>query len=157
MKLLLRHSLRHWRALIAAFALATVQQLLLLADPHVLRLIVDRYVLHLNELPREVFIRGVVWLVAASVAITTTARLARTLQEYRINLIARRVGAQLYSDSVAHSLLLPFRVYEDRRSGELLHTMQRARLDTETSITSAVRLYLGGVGMIGVTTYAFYV
>src|SRR6476659_8682166 len=150
MKLLLRHSLRHWRALAGAFALATVQQLLLLVDPHILRLIVDRYVLRINQLPRETFIRGVLWLVVASVAIMLVARLARTMQEYRINLIARRVGSQLYASSLRHSLLLPFRIYEDRRSGELLHTMQRARFDAEQSITSAVRLYLGGLAMTAI-------
>lgn len=157
MRVLVEHSRRHWRALAAAFALATVNQLLLLADPQILRMIVDRYVMHLNELPRDVFIRGVLFLVAASVAIALFARIARNLQDYTINLIARRVGAQLYASSVAHSLLLPFRVYEDRRSGELLHTMQRARNDAEQSITSAVRLYIGALGMLAVTIYAFYV
>src|SRR6185436_16446763 len=59
--------------------------------------------------------------------------------------------------TIAHSLLLPFRIYEDRRSGELLHTMQRARNDAEQSITWAARLYLGCVGMVTVLAYAFYV
>jgi hypothetical protein len=52
MRLLFRHSLRHWRALAGAFALATIHQLLLLADPQILRMIVDRYVLRISELPR---------------------------------------------------------------------------------------------------------
>jgi len=157
MRLLLRHSLPHWRALAGTFALATFHHLLILADPQILRMIIDRYVMRVNELPRDVFIRGVLWLVAASVAILMLARLARTLQEYRINLIARRIGAQLYATSVAHSLLLPFRIYEDRRSGALLHTMQRARHDAEQSITSAVRLYLGALAMTVIAAYAFYV
>ena len=157
MRLLVRHSLRHWRALAGAFALATVQQLLVLADPQILRMIVDRYVMRMNELPRDVFFRGVLWLVAASVALLLFARIAGNLQDYRINVIARRVGAQLYASSVAHSLLLPFRIYEDRRGGELLHTMQRARLDAEQSITSSVRLYLGAISVTAITAYAFYV
>ncbi|HEY8171922.1 MAG TPA: ABC transporter ATP-binding protein [Dehalococcoidia bacterium] len=157
MKLVVTHSLRHWRALAGAFALATVNQILLLADPQILRMIVDRYVMHIAELPRDTFIRGVLWLVAASVGIAMLARIARNFQDYTINVISRRVGAQLYASSLAHSLLLPFRVYEDRRSGELLHTMQRARLDAEQSVTSAVRLYIGGLGMTAVTAYAFYV
>lgn len=157
MRLLVQHSLRHWRALTAAFALATFNQLLLLADPQLLRMIVDRYVMKLDALPRDVFIRGVLTLLAASVLVQLLARFARNLQEYRINIIARRVGAQLYASSVAHSLLLPFRIYEDHRSGELLHTMQRARLDAESSITSAVRLYLGSLAMLVITGYAFYI
>ncbi len=157
MRLLVRYSLRHWRALAGAFALATINQLLLLADPQILRMIVDRYVMRMNQLPRDAFIRGVLLLVAASVGIALLARVARNLQDYSMNLVSRRVGAQLYAASVKHSLLLPFRVYEDRRSGELLHTMQSARRDAEQSITSAVRLYLGGLGMLLVLGYAFYV
>jgi len=103
MKLLLRHSLRHWRALAGAFALATVNQLLLFADPQILRMIVDRYVMRISQLPGDVFLRGVLRLVAASVAVLLLSRLARTFQDYRINVIARRVGAQLYAASVAHS------------------------------------------------------
>ncbi|SRR5581483_7749637 len=157
MRLLLRYSLRHRRALLGAFALATFHHLMILADPQILRMIVDRYVLRLDKLPREVFLRGVIQLVILSVVLMALARLARTLQEYRIGVIARRIGAQLYASSVAHSLLLPFQVYEDRRSGELLHTMQRARHDAEQSILSAVRLYLGVLAMVAITAYAFYV
>jgi len=157
MRLLLRHSLRHWRPLAGTFALATVNQLLLLADPQILRMIVDRYVMRMSELPRGTFVRGVLWLVAASVAILLLSRFVRNLQDYRINVIARRVGSQLYAATVAHSLLLPFQIYEDRRAGELLHTMQRARSDAEQSITSAVRIYLSSVGMLAVVGYAFYV
>jgi ATP-binding cassette subfamily B protein len=157
MRLLVRYALQHWRSLLIAFGLATVYQLLILADPQILRLVLDRYVMKLDHVSRDVFIRGVVTLIGASVLISLTARVARNLQDYTITRIARRIGAQLYAASIAHSLLLPFQVHEDRRSGELLHTMQRARLDAESGVTSAVRLYLGGLAMIAVTAYAFYV
>ncbi|HKR67060.1 MAG TPA: ABC transporter ATP-binding protein [Thermoanaerobaculia bacterium] len=157
MRILLRYAMQHWRALIVAFTLATINQLLLLADPQILRLVVDRYVLKLDSVPREQFMRGVLTLVALSVLIALAARIARNLQDYTITRIARRIGARLYAASIAHSLLLPFQVHEDRRSGELLHTMQRARDDAEAGVTSAVRLYLGGLAMLLVTGYAFYV
>lgn len=157
MRLLVRYALRHWRSLAVAFALATVNQLLLLADPQILRLILDGYVMKLDSVPRDAFIRGVFMLVGVSVAISLTARVARNLQDYTINRVARRIGVQLYAASIAHSLMLPFQTHEDLRSGELLHTMQRARLDAEAGVTSAVRLYLGGLAMIAVTAYAFYV
>ena len=157
MRLLIRYALQQWRPLALAFALATVNQLLLLADPQILRLVLDRYVMKLDSLPRDVFIRGVLILIAASVAISLAARVARNLQDYMINSVARRVGAKLYAASIAHSLMLPFQIHEDLRSGELLHTMQRARTDAEAGVTAAVRLYLGGLAMLAVTSYAFYV
>lgn len=157
MRLLVRYALQHWRPLAVAFALATVNQLLLLADPQILRLVLDRYVMKLDTLPRDTFIRGVLMLIGASVVISLTARIARNLQDYTINRVARRIGARLYAASIAHSLMLPFQIHEDLRSGELLHTMQRARIDAESGVTSAVRLYLGALAMIAVTGYAFYV
>jgi ATP-binding cassette, subfamily B, bacterial len=157
MRLLLRYALQYWRPLAVAFALATVNQLLLLADPQILRLILDRYVMKLDSVPRDAFLRGVFILIGASVAISLTARVARNLQDYTINRVARRIGTKLYAASIAHSLMLPFQAHEDFRSGELLHTMQRARLDAEAGVTSAVRLYLGALAMIAITAYAFYV
>jgi ABC-type transport system involved in Fe-S cluster assembly fused permease/ATPase subunit len=50
MRPLLRHSLRHWRALAGAFALATFHHLLIFADTQIVRLIIDRYVMHIREL-----------------------------------------------------------------------------------------------------------
>ncbi len=157
MRLIFRYALKHWRGLIVAFSLATVNQLLILADPQILRLVIDRYVMKLDSLARDAFIHGVLLLIGLSVIISLTARVARNLQDYTINRIARRIGAQLYAASIAHSLMLPFQVHEERRSGELLHTMQRARADAESGVTSAVRLYLGALAMLAVTGYAFYV
>src|SRR5687767_152250 len=140
MSKLLPYLLQHWRALARTFMVATIGRLLLLADPQILRLVVDRYVMHVSTLPRPTFVRGVVVLIAAAVAVG-----------------ARRVGAELYAKSLAHSLLIPYRAFEKQRSGEMLHVIQRARLDAESGISGAVRLYLGAVAILAVTVYAFSV
>ena len=157
MRLLVQHLRRHTAALAAVFALATVNQLLLLAEPQILRLVIDRYVVRASTMPWPVFIRGTMTLVAAAVAIALVARIARNLHEYMAGVIAHRVGTRVYAGSVAHSLLLPFRVVEDHRSGELLQKMQKARLDAQHAITHMVRLYLAAIAMIAVTIYAFVV
>jgi ATP-binding cassette subfamily B protein len=157
MRSLLPYLKTQWRGLAATFAAATIGQLLMLVEPQILRLILDRYVMRLATIPREAFFRGVFTLIGISIAVALLARSFRNLQEYGINLIARRAGARLYAKSIAHSLLLPFRVFEDQRSGELLHTIQKARIDAESAITNGVRLYLGVLAMTAVTIYAFYV
>jgi ATP-binding cassette, subfamily B, bacterial len=157
MRAILPYLKSQWRALAGTFAAATIGQLLLLVDPQILRLIIDRYVMKLAQIPREAFFRGVFTLIGASIGVALLSRVFRNLQEYEINLIARRAGARLYAKSIAHSLLLPFRVFEDQRSGELLHTIQRARTDAETAITNGVRLYLGILAVTAVTIYAFTV
>lgn len=157
MQSVLVHLRPQWRALVATFLAATLGRLLVLADPQILRLIVDRYVLRLSELQPAEFFRGVVILIAVSVIVGMLARTFRTAQEYSIAMIARRAGAKLYAKSIAHSLLLPFQTFETRRSGELVQVIQRARLDTESGIAGAVRLYLGVVSVLAVTVWAFTV
>jgi ATP-binding cassette subfamily B protein len=155
MRTLLPYLRQQWRALAGTFALATIARLLTLADPQILRVIIDRYVMHVGTLPRATFTRGVLLLIVASVVVGMLARTFRTLQEYWIEIISRRVGARLYAKSIAHSLLLPFHEFETKRSGELLHIIQRARLDAENGISGAVRIYLGAVAVTAVTIYAF--
>ena len=155
MRILYSQVRQQWRAFAVTFVIATIARLLMLVDPQILRLIVDCYVLKLGAMPREVFYRGVLTLIGASVAVGLLARLFRTVQEYEIELISRRVGARLYAKAIAHSLLLPFREYETKRSGEMLQIIQRARIDAESGISGAVRLYLGMVAAAAVTIYAF--
>jgi len=154
MRLLIPHIRNHAGAFAATFAVATVQQLLQLAEPQILRLIIDRYVLRARSVPADHFIRGVLILIGLSVGIGLLWRVSRAMQEYSIAMTARRVGAALYAKSVAHSLLLPFREHEDRLSGALMQKVDRARADAESAITGAVRFYLAGVAIVVVTGYA---
>ncbi|HEX7150657.1 MAG TPA: ABC transporter ATP-binding protein [Thermoanaerobaculia bacterium] len=157
MRILIPYLLRQWRALALTFGMATVNQALMLAEPQILRVLIDRYVMHVQNLDRATFTKGALSLIGLAILLALISRIARNYQEYSITLIARRVGAQLYAESVAHSLLLPFRTFEDRRAGELLHTVQKARTDAEQAITHGVRLYLALLAIILVTTYAFTV
>ena len=154
MRLLLPHLRRHASAFVITFAVATVQQLMQLAEPQILRVILDRYVLRATTLGPAIFFRGVLLMVGLSIAVAFLWRLARTYQEYWITLIARRVGASLYATSVAHSLLLPFREHEQRRSGELLQKVDKARSDAELALTNAVKVYLAVFAVIAVMIYA---
>lgn len=154
MNFLLPHFRQHRGALTWTLLLATLQQTLQLVEPQIVRVILDRYVLRVETLPREVFLDGVLKLVALSIAVAFVWRLARTIQEYSIALIARRIGSAIYAESVAHSLLVPFGNHQDRRSGELLQKVDRARADAENGITGVVRLYLAGLAIAIVACYA---
>jgi ATP-binding cassette subfamily B protein len=48
------------------------------------------------------------------------SRIAKNFQDYFVNVIAQRVGARLCEMSVSHSLSLPYAIFEDQRSGEIL-------------------------------------
>ena len=81
MRLLASYLLRYKRLIVAALVLAAVNQVFSLLDPQVFRLIVDRYAVKAGELPRDVFIRGVLLLLLAYVGVALVSRIAKNFQD----------------------------------------------------------------------------
>jgi ATP-binding cassette subfamily B protein len=158
MALLYRY-LRQYKALVAlALVLATVNQVFSLLDPLILRYVIDRYATRFQEYTTGEFLRGVALLLGAAVGVAFVSRVAKNFQDYYISVITQRLGAQLYSDGIRHSLELPYAVFEDQRSGETLGKLQKVRTDVERLITTAINLlFTSLVGIIFVMIYAFTV
>ncbi len=151
--------LKDYRKLLAlALVLAVINQLFSLLDPQIFRLIIDNYASKATELTPTEFLKGVSLLVLAAVGVAFVSRTAKTFQEYYVSVITQRVGTNMYSKSVAHTFSLPYGVFEDRRSGEILQKLQKARTDTQAVIESFIGIiFLAAVGIIIVLCYAFYV
>jgi ATP-binding cassette subfamily B protein len=138
--------------------LATINQAFSLLDPQIARIIVDKYATHPDRYLQSEFIRGVGFLLLLAISVALISRIAKNFQDYYVNVITQRVSAKLYQNSVQHSFSLPYAVFEDQRSGELLQKLQKARLDSQTLIISAVNtIFLSLVGIIFVVIYAFSV
>ncbi|HVO29041.1 MAG TPA: ABC transporter ATP-binding protein, partial [Candidatus Paceibacterota bacterium] len=102
--------------------------------------------------------RGVGLLLLVSVAAAFISRVAKNFQQYYENVVTQRVGTELYANSVRHSFSLPYAVFEDQRSGELLQKLQKARLDSQQLIVNFVdTVFVAVVGIAAVLVYAFYV
>ncbi len=158
MKLLWRYVRRYKNILFLALFLATINQVFSLLDPQVFRLIIDRYATKASEIPRSEFFSGVGLLLLASVGVAFVSRVAKNFQDYFVNIITQRVGAQLYEDSVHHAFSLPFISFEDKRSGELLQKLQKARTDSQQFIASSINvMFLTLVSITFVVAYAFRV
>jgi ATP-binding cassette, subfamily B, bacterial len=158
MKLLYSY-LRGYRGLIAvALTLATVNQVFSLLDPLIFRHVIDEYATRFQEYTTGQFFRGVSLLLGAAVGVAFVSRVAKNFQDYYINVITQRLGAQLYSDGIQHSLELPYSVFEDQRSGETLGRLQKVRSDVERLISTSINvLFTSLVGIIFVMVYAFSV
>jgi ATP-binding cassette subfamily B protein len=157
-KLLYSYLLRYKRMIFGALFLATINQVFSLLDPQVFRLIVDRYATRIGSLPRQEFVHGVLLLLLAYIGVALVSRIAKNFQDYFVNVVAQRTGAQLYERSVSHSFSLPYSVFEDQRSGEILQKMHKARADAQSLITNFVNfLFISLVGLVFVTIYAFTV
>src|SRR6185295_5567623 len=158
MKLLYSYLRQYWPLIILTLVLATINQVFSLLDPYVFRRIIDDYATRFSELSKEEFIHGVGILLAAAVGVAFVSRVAKNFQDYFTNVITQRLGAQMYSDGIRHSLELPYAVFEDQRSGETLGKLQKARSDTEKFLNVIINvLYLSLVGIVFVTIFAYLV
>ncbi len=158
MQLLISYLKQYKRLLFLALVLAAINQIFSLLDPQIFRLIVDRYASQAAYIGRGEFIRGVGLLLLASVGVAMVSRIAKNFQDYCVNVITQRLGAKLYADSIAHALALPYAVFEDQRSGELLKKLEKARTDSQGLIAGLVNVvFLSLVGIVFVISYAFIV
>jgi ATP-binding cassette subfamily B protein len=156
MRLLYSYLRRYWGLVALALALATASQLFQFVDPLILRFLVDRYAVRHADYTSEQFLRGVGLLLLAAVGAALVARIARNIQDYVLSIVSARVGANLYSDGIRHSLQLPYAVFEDQRSGETLGKLQKVRADVEKLVTTGVTTLFAAVfGLVFVTVYAF--
>lgn len=158
MKLLFSYLSHYKKPLLAALVLAVINIVFSLLDTQVFRILFDEYIFKYAELAREDFIRGVILLVLLSMGAALVSRIAKNFQDYYVNVTTQKVGTELYANSVSHSFSLPFRAFEDQRSGELLGKLQKARSDSERLIRSFIDVvFLSVIGLVFVIGYAFYV
>jgi ATP-binding cassette subfamily B protein len=138
--------------------LAAINQTFSLLDPLVFRQIIDRYVTRYQDYTAQQFFQGVGLLLGAAVGVAFVSRTAKNFQDYVVNVVTQRLGAQMYADGLRHSLELPFEVFEDQRSGETLGKLQKVRTDVERVISTSINvLFTTLVGLIFVMIYAIRV
>jgi ATP-binding cassette, subfamily B, bacterial len=158
MKLLRSYLRNYWGLVALALLLAAINQIFSLLDPLIFRHVIDQYAMRFKEYTTGQFFRGVSLLLLAAVGVAFVSRVAKNFQDYYINVITQRLGAQIYSDGIRHSLELPYQVFEDQRSGETLGKLQKVRADVEKLLAAAVNvLFTTLVGIVFVMVYAFSV
>ncbi|HEY3113257.1 MAG TPA: ABC transporter ATP-binding protein [Gemmatimonadaceae bacterium] len=156
---LLYSYLRKYRALILlALVLAATNQIFSLLDPLIFRHVIDDYATRFREYQTSTFIKGAGTLLLLAMGVAFVSRVAKNFQDYYVNVIVQRVGAEMYSDGIRHSLELPYSVFEDQRSGETLGKLQKVRSDVERFISLSINLiFTTLVGVVFVIIYAFTV
>jgi ATP-binding cassette subfamily B protein len=156
---LLYSYLRKYRSLILlALVLAATNQVFSLLDPLIFRHVIDDYATRFREYQTSQFIMGAGKLLLMAMGVAFVSRVAKNFQDYFVNVIVQRVGAEMYSDGIRHSLELPYSVFEDQRSGETLGKLQKVRSDVEKFISLSINLiFTTLVGVLFVIVYAWHV
>lgn len=158
MQILFSYLKRFWKLVLLALTLAAINQIFSLLDPLIFRYVIDEYATQYQKYTSSEFFSGVFTLLGAAVGVAFVSRIAKNFQDYYLNVITQRLGAQIYSDGLKHSLELPYQVFEDQRSGETLGKLQKVRTDAERVISIGVNiLFTTIVGLIFVMVYAFSV
>ena len=155
MRLLISYLKKYKAMVIVALLLATINQVFSLMDPLIFKRIVDKYAAQPHRFTKAYYIKGVGGLILLSMGAAMVSRIAKNFQDYFVNVITQKLGAQIYSDGLKHSLQLPYQVFEDQRSGETLGKLQKVRTDVEKLINSFIGiLFTSLVGIVFVMIYA---
>ncbi len=146
---------RDWRLLGFALTLAIINQTFSLLDPQILRVIFDKYVMQVSEMTLTEFVRGVGFWLLLIVGTAFVSRTAKAFQDYFVNVLTENVGARMYAESVAKVFSLPYKAFEDERSGSILLKLQKARDDSKAFIKVLIDVvFLSMVGIIFVLIYS---
>lgn len=158
MKLLIAYLKRYRKTLFLALGLAAINQSFSLLDPIITGKLVDQVLWKIKDLtPSEFWQKAVFWI-GCSIGVALVSRIAKNIQDYFVNVIIQRLGADVYADGLKHSLELPFQTFEDQRSGETLSVLQKVRTDSEKFISSFVNiLFTSIIGILIVVVYSLVV
>ncbi len=160
MKLLFSYLKQYKLLVFLALLLAAINQTFSLLDPRIIQKIIDQFVAPkdgkiLSGITTAVFLKGAGFLILLAIGVAMVSRIAKAFQDYYVNVIVKRIGAQIYSDGLRHSLELPYSVFEDQRSGETLGKLQKVRDDVERLVTSFINIIFASlVGIIFVMVMA---
>lgn len=164
MKLLLSYLSRYKVMIVLAIVLAAINQSFSLLDPMFAGKLLDQFVnhpktfdkagLHMRDLGQ--YMSGAMLLIGALIGVAMVSRIAKNFQDYAVNVVIQKFGAQLYTDGLKHALRLPYQDFEDQSSGKTLSVLQKVRTDCEKFITAFFSVLLPTiVGLVFVIVYAF--
>jgi len=140
MKLLLQYLKPYKWQLILAMVLAAINQTFSLLDPTIFGKIIDYlntsgelnkssgYIIHQN-ISTSAFTKHMLFLLGLSIAVAMVSRIAKSFQDYVVNVVVQKFGATVFTDGLKHSMRLPYQEFADQRSGETLNILQKVRQD----------------------------
>lgn len=158
MKILYSFLKKYWKLCFLVLFLASINQIFSLIDPLIFRHIIDDFANKPLDYSSAEFFSGVIRLLLIAIGVVFVSRVAKNFQDYYLNMVTLRAGADMYQTGVKHSLLLPYEVFEDQKSGETLGILQKARTDAEKYLNLLINIvFISLIGFVFVTIYAITV
>lgn len=165
MKVLLQYLKQHKSLLIIALILAAVNQCFSLFDSIITGKLINNFGFeHKEGFDTNQwnsgdgiadFLKKLSFFLGLSVGAAMMSRIAKNFQDYFTNIVIQRTGAQMYMDGIKKALSLPYKDFEDQRSGETLGKLQKVKTDMERMVNVSISLIFQFlVGIVFVVIYA---
>ncbi len=144
MKILIKYLSPYRLQLTLAMLLAAVNQVFSLLDPTIFGKMID----YLNTcgvvgkkgliiskiVDDNAFLSHIGLLLGMSIGVAMVSRIAKSFQDYVVNVVVQKFGAKVFTDGLKHSMRLPYQDFADQRSGETLSILQKVRQDSSQFI-----------------------
>ena len=156
MNTLIRYLKPYSNLIIITLILASINTGFSLLDPIIIgRLVKVAFDYEINPLGWNEFLSAVITLLLASIGVAMVSRIAKSFQDYFLNVIVQRFGAKIFTDGLQHAMQLPYQEFEDQRSGETLSILTKVRSDVEKFMNYVINVLFGVVvGVVFVFVYA---
>jgi len=139
MKILTNYLTPYRWQLALAMLFAAINQVFSLLDPTIFGRIIDflntsgkvnpkGFIVNSN-IDLNYFISKIALLLGMSVGVAMVSRIAKSFQDYVVNVVVQKFGAKVFTDGLKHSMRLPYEDFADQRSGETLSILQKVRQD----------------------------
>lgn len=144
MKILLHYLSRYKGLVLLSFLLATFNIGFSLCDPIVYGWLIDKVKGIIDLKPRTIdqysFLIIVSKYILGLIGVAMLSRIAKAFQDYTVNTVIQKFGADVYTDGLKQALQLPYQKFEDQRSGETLAVLEKVRSDSEKFMTAFVNI-----------------
>jgi ATP-binding cassette subfamily B protein len=160
MKILLHYLSRYKGLVFVSFLLAALNTGFSLCDPILFGKLIDyvkgvfektaikeningvEKIIRYNFSERE-FILHLLMIIGGMIGVAMLSRIAKAFQDYTVNTVIQRFGADVYTDGLKRALQLPYQKFEDQRSGETLAVLEKVRIDSEKFISLFINVLFG--------------
>jgi ATP-binding cassette subfamily B protein len=160
MKILIHYLSRYKSLVFLSFLLAGLNTGFSLCDPILFGKLID-FVKHVFETtavkgqvngvekvirynyPESDFVRHLLMIIGSMIGVAMLSRIAKAFQDYTVNTVIQRFGADVYTDGLKRALQLPYQRFEDQRSGETLAVLEKVRIDSEKFISLFINVLFG--------------
>ncbi|MBK6821182.1 MAG: ABC transporter ATP-binding protein [Bacteroidetes bacterium] len=143
MKILIHYLSRYKGLVLLSFLLAALNTGFSLLDPVFFGKLFDYIKDNFDKATQQAYVTNVFKFIGIMISVAMASRIAKAFQDYTVNTVIQRFGADVYTDGLKRALQLPYQQFEDQRSGETLAVLEKVRIDSEKFMTLFINVLFG--------------